>query len=237
MNPQAVVLDIEGTVGSARHVHDVLFPYARERLPQWFAEHRGTERAERLLAEVRQDLGTEELDEACAVAVLTAWTDEDVKAPPLKRIQGWIWAAGYADGSLKGHVYVEVPHVLRRWAESGASLYIYSSGSVAAQVNWFAHTAYGDLTSLLRGYFDLTTAGSKKSAASYRRISETIRVPADATLFVSDSAAELDAATEAGWRTVGVRRQDDPRTCPMTRHLTVRSLDEQELAQLMKGTE
>ncbi|MFF2185118.1 acireductone synthase [Streptomyces niveus] len=237
MNPQAVVLDIEGTVGSARHVQDVLFPYARERLPQWFAEHRGTERAERLLAEVRHDLRAGDLNEAGVVAALLAWTDEDIKAPALKEIQGWIWAAGYAEGSLTGHVYAEVPHVLRRWAESGASLYTYSSGSVAAQVNWFAHTTYGDLTPLLRGYFDLTTAGSKMYAASYRRISEVIQVPADATLFLSDSAEELDAATEAGWRTVGVRRQDDPRRCPMPRHLTVRSLDEQELAQLMKGTE
>lgn len=237
MTGPAVVLDIEGTVGSAAHVHDVLFPYARERLSQWFAEHRGTEQAATLLAEIQSFLGTKTLDEAAAVSALTAWTDQNVKVPPLKTIQGWIWTAGYADGSLTGHVYVEVPGVLRRWTESGAVLHIYSSGSVAAQVNWFAHTPYGDLTPMLRGYFDLDTAGSKKSADSYRRISEAIGMPADATLFLSDSAEELDAAAEAGWRTVGVRRPDDPRPCPLAGHMTIRSLDEQDLDQLMKGTQ
>lgn len=237
MTGPAVVLDIEGTVGSAAHVHDVLFPYARERLPQWFAEHRGTTRAAELLAEIRDHLRTGTLDEAGAVAALTAWTDQDVKAPPLKTIQGWIWAAGYADGSLTGHVYAEVPDALRRWRESGAALHIYSSGSVAAQVNWFAHTPYGDLTPLLDGYFDLDTAGSKKSTDSYRHITKAMGVPADATLFLSDSAEELDAAADAGWRTVGVRRADDPRPRAVPGHMTIRSLDERDLDDLMKGTE
>jgi enolase-phosphatase E1 len=226
---QAVVLDIEGTVGSATHVHEVLFPYARERLPRWFAEHRGTQEAASLIAEVQQHLESDALDEAGAVAALIAWTDQDVKAPPLKAIQGRIWAAGYADGSLMGHVYDEVPDVLRRWKAEGASLYIYSSGSVAAQVDWFAHTVHGDLTPLFSGYFDLANAGSKKAAESYRLISSDIRTQPGATLFLSDSEEELDAATEAGWHAMGVRRHDDPRPFPMMGHLTVRSLDLQEL--------
>ncbi|WP_307821747.1 acireductone synthase [Streptomyces coffeae] len=237
MKGTAVVLDIEGTVGSAAHVHDVLFPYARERLPRWFAEYRGTVRATVLLKEIRDYLGVDSLDEADAVEALTAWTDQDVKAPPLKTIQGWIWTAGYADGSLTGHVYPEVPDVLCCWNDSGAALHIYSSGPAAAQVHWFGHTPYGDLTPLLRGYFDLVTAGSKKSADSYRRISGVIGTRPEATLFLSDSPEELDAAAEAGWRTVGVRRPEDPRAFPVAGHLTIRSLDEQDLEQLMKGPE
>ncbi|MDI3419846.1 acireductone synthase [Streptomyces luteolus] len=236
MNGTAVVLDIEGTVGSAAHVHDVLFPYARQRLPRWFADHRGTERAVALIEEIRVFLGAGSLNEAVAVATLTEWTDRDVKAPALKKIQGWIWEAGYADGSLTGHVYAEIPQVLRRWHASGAVLHVYSSGSVASQVNWFAHTAYGDLTPLLHGYFDLDNAGSKQSAASYRRIGAAIGTPADATLFLSDSGAELDAAADAGWLTVAVRRADDPRPRPVPGHPTIGSLDEQDLDQLMKGT-
>ncbi|MGW7454707.1 acireductone synthase [Streptomyces sp. NPDC054787] len=237
MRYRAVVLDIEGTVGSATHVHDVLFPYARERLPRWFAEHRGTQDAATLVAQVQHYLEADTLDEAGALAALTAWTDRDVKAPPLKAVQGRIWAAGYADGSLMGHVYDEVPDVLRGWKTAGASLYIYSSGSVAAQVDWFAHTAQGDLTPLFNGYFDLANAGSKKDAESYRSISAAIGEQPATTLFLSDSAEELDAAGEAGWHTVGIRRPDDPRPCPLTGHLTVRSLDAQELGDLMKGTE
>lgn len=236
MSYHAVVLDIEGTVGSATHVHDVLFPYARERLPGWFAEHRGTPKAAMLVAQVRRYLEADALDEAGAVAALTDWTDRDVKAPPLKAVQGQIWAAGYADGSLMGHVYDEVPDVLRGWKAAGASLYIYSSGSAAAQVDWFAHTAHGDLTPLFSGYFDLVNAGSKRAADSYRSISASIGAQPGLTLFLSDSAEELDAAGEAGWHTVGVRRPEDTRPFPLTGHVTVRSLDAQELRNLMKGT-
>ncbi|GAU65774.1 enolase-phosphatase E1 [Streptomyces sp. NBRC 110611] len=234
MSPGAVVLDVEGTVGAIAHVHDVLFPYARERLPRWFAAHRGTARAAHVLSGIEQYLGTGEIDEAGAVAQLTRWIDEDVKAPPLKTVQGWIWAAGYADGSLTSHVYAEVPRVLRRWRAAGVALYIYSSGPVTAQESWFAHTPSGDLTPLLRGYFDLVTAGSKKSPDSYRRISEAIGTPPDGTLFLSDSAEELAAAEAAGWHTAGVRRPDDPRPHPIPGRTTVRSLDERELDQLMR---
>ena len=111
----AVVLDIEGTTGSARHVHDVLFPYARARLGPWFAARRGTREHAELLEAVREFAGDPALDEAAAVAALTAWSDADVKAPPLKAVQARIWAAGYADATLTGHVYPDVPGALERW--------------------------------------------------------------------------------------------------------------------------
>ena len=34
---EVVLLDIEGTTTPIAFVHDVLFPYARTRLPAWFA--------------------------------------------------------------------------------------------------------------------------------------------------------------------------------------------------------
>ncbi|MGW8396283.1 acireductone synthase [Streptomyces lydicus] len=215
---RAVVLDIEGTTGSADHVHTVLFPYARERFAAWFAAHRGEPRWTRLLDDLRTATGTPGLDEAGAVAALHAWTDADVKAAPLKALQGEIWAAGYADGSLHGHVYDDVPQALARWQAAGIERHIYSSGSAAAQRNWFAHSNHGDLTGLLDGYFDLTTAGPKREPDSYRTISRALAVPPGHTLFLSDVAAELDAAAEAGWQTLAVRRPDDPRGTAVDGH-------------------
>ncbi|MFI1618482.1 acireductone synthase [Streptomyces lydicus] len=215
---RAVVLDIEGTTGSADHVHTVLFPYARERFADWFAAHRGEPRWTRILDDLRTATGTPGLDEAGAVAALHAWTDADVKAAPLKALQGEIWAAGYADGSLHGHVYDDVPEALARWQAAGIERHIYSSGSAAAQRNWFAHSNHGDLTGLLDGYFDLTTAGPKREPGSYRTISRALAVPPGHTLFLSDVAAELDAAAEAGWQTLAVRRPDDPRGTAVDGH-------------------
>lgn len=136
----AVVLDIEGTTGSAAHVRQVLFPYARQRIAGWFAAHRDTPLHAELV------LATGAADEADAVRTLTGWADADVKAAPLKAVQARIWAEGYADGSLAGHVYEDVPGALAAWADAGIGRSTYSSGARAAQRDWFATTAYGDLT-------------------------------------------------------------------------------------------
>ncbi|MDT9686494.1 acireductone synthase [Streptomyces sp. TRM76323] len=223
---RAVVLDIEGTTGSASHVYDVLFPYARERLAGWFAAHRGEPAWTELMEELRIHTGDPQLDEGGAVAVLTAWSDQDVKAPPLKRIQGLIWAEGYARSTLTGHIYDDVPAALARWRRSGIDRYVYSSGSVAAQRDWFAHSDHGDLSALLNGYFDLSGAGGKRDPESYRAITRAIGVPAPETVFFSDVGEELDAAAAAGWRTVAVRRPGDPRGPKVAGHPTVSALDD-----------
>ncbi len=218
---RAVVLDIEGTTGSLAHVHDVLFPYARARLADWFAAHRGEQEHAALLAAVREEAGDPGLDEAGVVGTLTEWTDADVKAVPLKTVQGLIWAEGYAEGSLTGHVYPDVPEALRRWRSAGVRAHIYSSGSRAAQRDWFAFSDQGDLSDLLSGYFDLVNAGPKRRADSYRGIAGAIGEPAGRIAFLSDVAEELDAATEAGWLAVGVRRPGDPRGGSLPGHRTV----------------
>jgi methionine salvage enolase-phosphatase E1 len=51
--PAAVVIDIEGTVGSIRFVKEVLFPFARRRLRSFVIEHR-TEPAVSVGAAVRR---------------------------------------------------------------------------------------------------------------------------------------------------------------------------------------
>jgi enolase-phosphatase E1 len=87
---------------------------------------------------------------------------------------------------------------------------VFSSGSVASQVPWFRHAPDGDLTPLVEGYFDTVSAGSKREAGSYHVIARALRVaPADA-LFLTDLPAELDAAADAGWQVVGVRRDGEP---------------------------
>lgn len=220
-----VVLDIEGTTGSLTHVRDVLFPYARERLADWFGRHRDDPRLDALLDAVRAEAGRPELDERGALAALAAWSDADVKAAPLKTVQGWIWTEGYAKGDLHGHVYPEVPLVLRRWRADGIRVFTYSSGSAKAQLDWFGHTADGDLNGLLDDRFDLENAGPKNDPGSYRRIGRMIGGSALPPVFLSDTAYELDAATAAGWTAVGVRRDDDPRGTEVPGHATVPALD------------
>ncbi|MBO7942765.1 acireductone synthase, partial [Streptomyces sp. S9] len=97
---------------------------------------------------------------------------------------------------------------LQRWKDAGLRLYVYSSGSVPAQRLLFGHSDVGDLTDLFSGFFD-TEVGGKREAASYQRIRESIGLPGEEILFLSDVVEELDAAREAGLGTVLVDRRED----------------------------
>ena len=111
---------------------------------------------------------------------------------------------------------------LRRWRERDIAVHIYSSGSVRAQQLLFGHSDAGDLRPLINGYFD-TRVGAKRDAASYRGIAGRLGLAAESVLFLSDTAAELDAAAEAGMRTLQLLRDGAPAD---GRHGGARTFDE-----------
>ncbi|GAA2879481.1 acireductone synthase [Streptosporangium fragile] len=210
MTTSWIVLDIEGTTSSTASVHVGLYAYARPRLGRWIDEHGDNPEVRAAVAQVGLPPGaaTEEV-----VKVLHEWMDGDVKATPLKTLQGQIWAAGFAAGELTAHFFPDVPPALRAWRAAGRHLAVFSSGAVSSQRPWFRHGAEGDLSALIERHFDTVNAGPKREAASYARIAEALGDPGasgEPPLFLSDVPAELDAAAAAGWRTTGVRRPGEP---------------------------
>lgn len=209
---RAIVTDIEGTTSSIDFVHACLFPYARKHLRTFLYQHADRPEVAEQLAAVAAEVGRE-LDVDQAAAILDSWIEEDRKATPLKALQGMIWRQGYEAGQLRGHVYDDTPVYLRRWHEQGLRLYVYSSGSVEAQQLIFGHSEAGDLRPLFSGWFD-TRIGGKREAASYRAILDSIGLPGDAVLFLSDVGAELDAAADAGLRTCQLLRDEQAVPAP-----------------------
>jgi enolase-phosphatase E1 len=204
----AVVTDIEGTTTSLAFVREVLFPYARQRLPGFVRTRRAEPAVAAQLTEV-QRLQGRALDVDGLVQTLLQWSDADAKVAPLKALQGAIWADGYAAGELVGHVYDDAAANLRAWHGAGVRLFVFSSGSVSAQQLLFRHSRAGDLTPCFRGWFD-TTTGGKREALSYRRIAEAIGGAPPSVLFLSDTPAELDAARSAGLVAQHVDREGRP---------------------------
>jgi enolase-phosphatase E1 len=211
VTPRAVVVDIEGTTSSTASVHVGLYDYARPRLAPWIEAHAGEPEVAAAVAATVAEAGLPaDAAPGDVVAALHSWMDADVKATPLKTLQGQIWAAGFAAGELVAHVFADVPPQLRAWHADGISIAVYSSGSVASQRAWFAHTDHGDLSGLISAYFDTVNAGPKRDVASYSTIAAALGVDPVAALFLSDAPAELDAAVAAGWRAIGVRRPGEP---------------------------
>ena len=209
----AVLTDIEGTTSSISFVKDVLFPYARRALPGFVQAHGHEPEVRRWLDAVAAGHGAM-CDDAMIVETLQGWIDQDRKHTALKALQGLVWREGYGNADFTAHLYPDAAEALRAWHADGVPLYVYSSGSVAAQKLFFGHSDAGDLAPLFSGWFD-TEVGGKREAASYARIASEIGfAPAD-VLFLSDVVEELDAAREAGMATVLVDRREDypaPRT-------------------------
>jgi len=189
-------MDIEGTTTPISFVHEVLFPYAAQHMPEYLERH-------------GNDTGAD-------LETLLRWIREDKKEPVLKTIQGKIWKTGYEDGTLKSIVYDDVDDAMRAWKDRGLTLAIYSSGSVEAQKLLFRYTIKGDLTPLLSAYFD-TAVGPKRDAASYRTIVGRLALAPDEIHFLSDIPEELDGAREAGMAATQIVR---PGTKPTERHAT-----------------
>jgi enolase-phosphatase E1 len=233
-----ILLDIEGTTTPIAFVTGTLVPYARARLhahlerqarsPHGLALLEAIRREHAADAEAHHDIAP--WDEAGPQAVASAeaylvWLmHRDRKSPALKEIQGYIWEHGYQAGDLTAPVYPDVAPAFARWREHGHALGIFSSGSVLAQQWLFRRSTAGDLTPHLQWYFD-TQTGPKREPASYAAIAALVGVPPAEILFISDVAAELDAARAAGMRTALSQRPGNPPQ-PTHTHRVISTFDE-----------
>lgn len=220
--PRAILTDIEGTTSSINFVHETLFPYAKSALPDFVRERERDPGVATLVDEVREIIGEPDAGIERVVDALLAWIDKDRKVTPLKTLQGLIWERGYEAGDFTGHVYPDAARNLRGWHDAGLALYVYSSGSTQAQALLFRYSDAGDLTPLFAGYFD-TRTGPKREQDSYAAIARDIDLPPGDILFLSDVAAELDAAAAAGMQTIQLVRDD---TVERGRHRAVHDFDE-----------
>jgi len=205
---RAIVTDIEGTTSDIRFVHNVLFPYARERLAAFVSAQQYAEPVNTILDNLREETGEPQASTQELITTLFAFMDEDRKSTALKALQGIIWQDGYVNGDFTGHLYPDVLPSLEKWKSQGIDLYVYSSGSVAAQKLLFGYSDEGDITHLFSGYFD-THIGAKRDVTSYQNIAAQINLAPSQILFLSDIHQELDAAEQAGFRTLQLIRGDD----------------------------
>ena len=88
---QAILTDIEGTTSSIRFVKDVLFPYARERLPAFVETHTDDPDVQHWLHEAAKEAGYVSATQQEIIDLLVSWIGADRKSTALKALQGMIW--------------------------------------------------------------------------------------------------------------------------------------------------
>jgi enolase-phosphatase E1 len=204
-----VLMDIEGTTTSVSFVYDVLFPYFQKNI-HLLARLKNVKQVKRAFDEVKEIVQNEEgktlNSEEEIIQVLLDWSKQDRKITALKTVQGILWETAYKTGEIVGHVYPDVPSKLMDWKKMGLKLGIFSSGSIAAQRLLFGYSSTGDLNRYFESNFD-TTTGSKRDVETYRNIAKKVNFKPNQILFLSDIVEELQAANEAGYKTIQLVRE------------------------------
>lgn len=206
-----ILTDVEGTTTSISFVHETLFPFSKMRLTSFVDAHKNRTDVRAILELTKKTALTENekyLNDEEASELLLHWIATDRKHSALKDLQGLIWEEGYVSGEIKGHVYPDVPAALKAWKDAGLTLGVYSSGSVKAQHLIFEYSTQGNLRSYFSNHFD-TAIGHKREKDSYLNIVKVLNLPPSDILFLSDIKEELDAAFEAGMKTIQLVRQSD----------------------------
>lgn len=215
---RGILLDIEGTTTPIAFVHEVLFSYARSHAREFLQRNKDSGEVQKDVALLREEHAadvSQNLQPPESIPDYIDWLiDRDRKSTGLKSLQGKIWRQGYLEGTLKSQVFADVAPALERWHAAGLRICIFSSGSVLAQQLLFAHTDAGDLTKFIDYYFD-TNVGKKGEPESYRKIAAALGLEPDEILFISDVVAELEAAKEAGMKTLlSIRPGNSPQHWP-----------------------
>jgi enolase-phosphatase E1 len=204
---QWILTDIEGTTTEVSFVYDILFPYFRSHMDEWKTVD--SDQMNQVLEQTRvlvlEEQSINLSNKESIFDQLRQWSIEDRKVTPLKTFQGMVWEQGFKSGAIRGHMYPDVKPALERWAEMGMKLAIFSSGSIAAQKQLFGFSTEGDLTPYFSAYFD-TTTGMKRDEQTYHLIVQQLHASANSVLFLSDIRQELEAAKEAGMRTLQLVR-------------------------------
>ncbi|XP_035774433.1 enolase-phosphatase E1-like [Anopheles albimanus] len=221
LSAKSIICDVEGTTTSISFVKETLFPYALKNAEEYLRQNWSEDATKTVVKALREQADEDKKADLEGVISIPAEDSESIipdvvknvewqmsqdrKTGSLKTLQGLVWAKGYKDGTIKGHVYDDVQKAFEQWTESGRKVYIYSSGSVEAQKLLFEHSEQGNLLKYLTGHYD-TKVGGKREKESYQSIVKNIDVSAEDVLFLTDIVEEAKAAKEAGLNVVLLER-------------------------------
>ncbi len=114
---RAIVTDIEGTTSDIRFVHNVLFPYARERLAGFVTAQRHAEPVKTILDNLRRETDAPAASTADLITTLFAFMDEDRKSTALKALQGSSGVTAISTATLQA---ISTRTYCRRWRNGSA---------------------------------------------------------------------------------------------------------------------
>jgi enolase-phosphatase E1 len=202
---RAIVTDIEGTTSDIRFVHNVLFPYARERLPAFLNAQQYIEPVKTILDNLREEIAQPmPPPPICSIRLCSLWMR--TVNPRQKRYRALSGAMATSMATLP---VIFTRTYCPRWKNGKPKALIFMFIPLAQwqRKNCYLATATKVILLICSAATSIPT-GAKREVQSYRNIAEQLGVPPGQILFLSDIHQELDAAAQAGLRTIQLIRGD-----------------------------
>lgn len=219
--PKAIILDIEGTTTSVKYYPSLVAPYIRNNTENYLKAHWNEEHIQAIIKDLRQQalLHPEmpkilELKQAPVVEVQKSALNHieflyrhSTTTIALLYFQMYVWLDGQMKGALKTHIFRDVADMMYKWkVEERISIYIYSSARADVQMLMFTCTEYGSLLHFIDGHFDCKI-GQKTAQDTYHRISQSLQIPPQHIVFLTDDTKEARSAKNAGYKVLLVKRE------------------------------
>lgn len=220
--PRAIILDIEGTTTSASYYPSAVAPYIRNNTENYLRSHWAEEHVQSIVKDLRiqaaanpempkildksQGATLGEIQKSCIDHIEFLFRTNTTTIA-LLYFQMYIWLDGQMKGVLKTHIFRDVAEMMYKWkVDDHIQIYIYSSARADVQMLMFACTEFGSLLHLIDGHFD-SKIGAKTANETYNKIAQSIQLPPQSIVFLTDDAKEARSAKYCGCKVLLVKRE------------------------------
>ena len=217
--PEAIILDIEGTVTDRGFFKNTLLPFIKNNLNRFLDDSYGKSETIEVIQQLRQKQKVKKYPQMPTIVagnkaqVVKSLNDcilwlmkKQREESEVKQIELLVWLWGYEKGLFKYRIFDDVSIALHQWkVKYGIKLYVYSSAMICGQKLVFVNTNHGNIHCLIDQYFD-SSIGSKRDPQSYRAIAQSIKIQKNKILLIDDSVKEAKAAIDAGLNVVLIKR-------------------------------
>jgi enolase-phosphatase E1 len=233
---QGILLDIEGTLCSRSYFADVLAPHARRHLASFLRSHWFDGAVAAARDQIAQEAAGAKFEQWCesdprSAEAFVRLYDEVLQQLQSRRPSAGVrellqlsWRDGYRTSQLVTHIFPHVHTALETWVKAERDVRTFAAISVGGQCDLLAKTEQGNLLGFFRDHYDAAMLGPKRAPGSYCTIADDMRLAPHALLYVSDEAAELDAARIAGYTTAFIVRPGNPPPPASSRHPLIHDL-------------
>jgi enolase-phosphatase E1 len=225
--PKVVILDIEGTAAPHDFFEKSLLPYLQSNLANYISENYTSEVIKDSVSRLSHKVDRESaigfnvtkiptqnnsngqnVSQAVADNILRMLYDNPKMSKVVVSICLLVWADGFKSGSLKGHVFNDVPAFLRNLRADGIRVVSLSLYLMEIQEMMFLRSKYGNLDQFFDGYCCTDDYGSKNNRETFYKIARKLQQQPKNILFVTNNQKEGDVAKSAGMEVLVIYRKE-----------------------------